>query len=346
VSDVGPVAADPGLAPRLGTGLRSGAILLLLSCGLLAAVALALHDGAAEVRQAVAVLPAGLAASVAVHTPQIVLTALAWWCVVPPAVRPPVGSFVLLRWFRESAMTLLPAGAVVGQVAAAGLLSRRGVPGPLAAATATMDVTVESTSQAVFTLAGLGVLFLVNAHVQSPGAAVLGSLLGVAGIAALIALQGGRTLRWAEAVVLRRFPNLRMEVFRTFRLALAELRHARGALARAFACHSAAWVLGSAEIVAVLALVGRPVGWGDALVIESLSQAMRIAGVVLPGAIGVQEGAIIAAAALVGVPPQSALLVALVRRGRELVVSVVGLAAWAETERRERRISKPLPSGL
>lgn len=339
------VQTTPAPFPGLAAGLRSGIVLFVLSCGVLAAVAWALHDGFDELRRAVAVLPAGLAASAAVHVPQIALTALAWWCVVPPAVRPPVGTFVMLRWFRESAMTLLPAGAVVGQVAVAGLLSRRGVAGPVAAATATMDVTVESTSQAAFTLAGLGLLFVVNSGVQSPAAAIVGSLLGVAGIAALILLQGGRTLRWAEALVLRRFPTLRLDVFRAFRLALAELRGARGALARAFACHSTAWVLGSAEIVAVLALVGRPVGWGEALVIESLSQAMRIAGVVLPGAIGVQEGAIIAAAALVGVPPQSALLVALVRRARELAVSVLGLAAWAEAERRERRRPKPLTSG-
>ena len=115
----------------------------------------------------------------------------------------------------------------------------------------------------------------------------------------------------------------------------------------ALLCHSTAWVLGSIEIVAVLALVGHPIGWASALVVESLAQAMRIAGFILPGALGVQEGAIIAAAALVGVPPPLALVIALVRRARELAISLLGLAAWAEAERRElRQRPTPLPVGL
>jgi hypothetical protein len=53
----------------------------------------------------------------------------------------------------------------------------------------------------------------------------------------------------------------------------------------------------------------------------------------------VQEGAILGAAALVGIAPGAALIVALVRRSRELVVSLLGLMAWTEMERADQRKS-------
>ncbi|MBY0333986.1 MAG: hypothetical protein K2X49_25290, partial [Acetobacteraceae bacterium] len=77
--------------------------------------------------------------------------------------------------------------------------------------------------------------------------------------------------------------------------------------------HSLAWVIGALEVAGVLWLLGVEVSLADALVIEALAQALRNAGVLLPGALAVQEGAIIAAAALVGVPPGPALAAALVR---------------------------------
>jgi hypothetical protein len=70
----------------------------------------------------------------------------------------------------------------------------------------------------------------------------------------------------------------------------------------------------------------------EAMVIESLAQALRNAGFMLPGALAVQEGAIIGAAALVGVPPGLALGMALARRAREVLLSLPGLLAWQRAE--------------
>jgi len=81
-----------------------------------------------------------------------------------------------------------------------------------------------------------------------------------------------------------------------------------------------------------LVLLGHPVSLSDALVIESLAQALRNAGFMLPGAVAVQEGAIIGAAALVGVLPAPALAAALVRRTREVAIALPGLIAWHRSE--------------
>lgn len=323
--------------PGLRSGLRYGGILLVLLCLAFAALALFIDGGVGEMRRVAAALPAGLAVSAAVHVPQIVFTALAWWCLLPRDGRPSIPAMTKLRWFRETANTLLPAGAIVGQVAAARLLTRWGVPGKLSAATATIDVTVESVSQGLFTIAGLVLLLMINRETDLLGAAVVGAGLGIASIAALVVLQGGRSLGWAEKLLMRYFPKLKLEAFRSFRWTMAEVRSAHGSLAWAMFGHSLAWVLGSVEICVVLALLGHPVDLSRGLIIESLSQAMRIAGFMLPGSLLVQEGAIVAAAALVGVPPEAAIAVALVRRARELAISLLGLMAWAGAERADAR---------
>ncbi|MFC7688471.1 lysylphosphatidylglycerol synthase domain-containing protein [Paeniroseomonas aquatica] len=108
-------------------------------------------------------------------------------------------------------------------------------------------------------------------------------------------------------------------------------------LALATLWHTGSWLLGAVEIAGVLALLGHPVSLADALVIESLAQALRNVGFMLPGALAVQEGAIIGAAALVGVPPGAALAVALVRRTREVCLSLPGLIAWQRAETRAMR---------
>ncbi len=75
----------------------------------------------------------------------------------------------------------------------------------------------------------------------------------------------------------------------------------------------------------MLRLLGHPVSLGRGFIVEALVQALRSAAFMVPGAVGIQEGAVIAACALVGVPPPLALVLALVRRARELLLGVPGL---------------------
>lgn len=96
---------------------------------------------------------------------------------------------------------------------------------------------------------------------------------------------------------------------------------------------STAWrmgfrVLWAAEVWAALHLLGHPVGVVEAIIVESLVEAGRAAGFLLPGGLGAQEGAVLAAGAAVGVGPDTALALALVRRVRELGVGLPALAAW------------------
>ena len=63
--------------------------------------------------------------------------------------------------------------------------------------------------------------------------------------------------------------------------------------------------------------------------LESLGQAVRSLGFVLPGGLGAQESAIMAGGMMVGIAPDLALAVALIKRARDLAYGLSGLIAWS-----------------
>lgn len=323
---------DAPTRPKLGHGLRNGLLLGVLA---LAALLLLAQGELPGLTRILADLPAGIAISAAVHLPQIVLTAMAWRVLLPASSRPALPAMALLRWFRESANALLPAGALVGQAAAARLLVRRGVPAGMAGATATVDLTLEAVSQLVFTLVGIGLLLARGADQDMAGLAAAG--LGVAALGAIAMVVAQRNLGPLERLLARlsrRWPAMNPGWIGDLRQAVLDLHTERRALAAAVLWHGGAWVLGAVEIIGVLGLLGHEISFADALVVESLAQALRNVGFMLPGALAVQEGAIIGAAALVGVPPAAALAAALIRRAREVLFGLPGLLAWHRLETR------------
>ncbi|MDO9706866.1 lysylphosphatidylglycerol synthase domain-containing protein [Paracraurococcus lichenis] len=303
---------------------------------LVLAAAIGLNLGDLEgLRRMLAEAPFAIAISVAVHVPQIFLTSMSWRTLLPPGLRAPVGAMALLRWYRESANALLPAGALVGQAAAARLLSRRGVPGRLAGATATVDLTLEAVSQLFFTLAGVALLLGAGEGKGLLGFAAAGLGIALGGAAAMVLVQRRLPLTLLErglARLARRWPAINPRAIHEFQAAILDLHADWPRLAGACLWHTAAWLSGVVEVAGILWLLGQPVTLAEAMVIESLAQALRNAGFMLPGALAVQEGAIIGAAALVGVPPGPALAMALARRAREVLMSLPGLLAWQRAE--------------
>ena len=72
-------------------------------------------------------------------------------------------------------------------------------------------------------------------------------------------------------------------------------------------------------------LLGSPVDWSDALLLESLGQAIRGAAFAIPGSLGVQEGGYLLLAPVVGLAPSTALALSLAKRAREILLGVPGL---------------------
>ncbi len=96
----------------------------------------------------------------------------------------------------------------------------------------------------------------------------------------------------------------------------------------------AGWIAGSAEIWLALYFLGQPRTLLDALMIEALIQAIGSAAFVVPGALGVQEGAFVVIGAAAGLDGTTTLALAAARRLRDAVVFFPGLLAWHWSEAR------------
>jgi putative membrane protein len=278
-------------------------------------------------------------AAVAIHLVQLLLSALGWRVLV---VRSPIGlaGFVRLRLMREGLNTLLPLAHVGGEVIAAQVMVRAGIPAAVAAAGMVVDVTVEVCAQLLFLVAGCVVL----AALAGTGTAWLwgGSLgLAVLGAGSLALAQRLGGLRLLEKVVHgigRQWPALLPSggLDGLDAEALAIYRR-RDRLVMAFCLQWVAWALGTAETWLVLHALGLDASAGQAFVVESLGMAARSAGFAVPGALAIQEGGFVLAAAAVGLAGTAALSLSLVKRVRELVIGLAGLACWRLARNAGRR---------
>src|SRR5262249_23165632 len=111
-----------------------------------------------------------------------------------------------------------------------------------------------------------------------------------------------------------------------YRCMSAIYAHRSGFLASSVV-HMIGWLVGVLEVYIALGWIGHPVTIGEALVIESLVQAVRGAAFVIPSALGAQEAGLILLCGIFAIPPDQALALSLVKRAADLMVGVPGLVA-------------------
>lgn len=297
---------------------------------------LAQHDLGA-LAAALAAVGWGVLWATLAHLPTVWLDMLAWRHLVAAARRPGRMAMFGFRWIGESVNALLPAAQVGGDVARARLLALAGVPGAEAGASVVVDFTLGLATQVVFSLVGVAALLAFVA----PGDLGAPVVAAVAGVVAVAALVYGIQRAGAIALVGRFLGTLaRGESWRgvaggvaAMEDRLRELYARRTDLLVAAGWRLASWFAHAAEVWIVLAFLGVDAGFVAALVIESLTAAIRSAAFMIPGALGAQEGGIVVLFALLGLPPDAAWAVAMVKRIRELGVGAPGLMLWAMAER-------------
>jgi uncharacterized membrane protein YbhN (UPF0104 family) len=94
--------------------------------------------------------------------------------------------------------------------------------------------------------------------------------------------------------------------------------------------HFVGWLFGVVEVVVMVALIGGSVSWFDAFIIESLTQPIRAAALVVPAGIGVQEVGGVWLCTLLGMSEGDAVALWVLKRARELVFDGVGVAYLAQ----------------
>lgn len=275
---------------------------------------------------------------VVLHTPQTLASAAGWRALLPERDRPSMPQLYLYRWIRESVNALLPVAQVGGEVVRARLLARHDMGVARAGASCALDVTLELAAQVAFTL--LGLALLAAAVPRSPGVRIgIAALVGLGVVVALLAL----------AQRLARVPRLQVLAMRLGRRWLrapsvdgvpaAPFRARPGQQLRSTGWHLLSWGLGAVETLAALRALGLHATLGEATVVESLGQVVRVAAFAVPGAVGVQEGGLVLICGLFAIAPASAIALSLLRRLREVALGAPGLLAWRLAERRSAKAS-------
>ncbi len=235
------------------------------------------------------------------------------------------------RWLSDAINALLPVAQVGGEVVRGRLMIGQGQSGALAAAAIIVDLTLGLVTLVVFILGGL--VLTIGGDRAAP---LEGVLVGTALFSLMIA-----GFYWVQRsdILLRLAWFMERQVgggawaqlsggTATLGYELAALYAQPWVLARSSVWRLLAWVAGAMEMWLAVVLLGHSIGLRQAIIFEAVSQAFRNAGFAVPGALGVQEGGMIVAGSLVGLPPDLALSVSLVKRMRDMVLGLPAITIW------------------
>jgi putative membrane protein len=268
-----------------------------------------------------------------------VLYAVGWFALLRPydtAHRVGLGYVLWVTTVREAVDRLLPVASVGGSVVGIRLLRWRGLAAAPAGATVIVEIVLTLIVVYLFTALGLLLLVELSATGQEYRRLLIAFLLSLPVPAAMVLL-----LRYGSAFErLQRFlrPLVGENTMSNQAAALdhelrASLRRGRS-LALAGTLQFAALLFGSFEIWFALRLFGHPVSAGTAVVLESMTQAVRHLAFVVPAGLGVQEAGLVIFGYTLGISSELALAVSMAKRMREVLCGLPALISWQWLEGR------------
>ena len=295
----------------------------LAGIGVLAAL-IALNDPR-QLLDGVAALGWWLAAIVAWHAVPLAIDARAWQLLY--SKRPNLPPLALAIWIGEGVNGLFPIPHL-GEIARARIARHAARPGE-AAATVVVDLTLGVATELMFALLGIALLATLshkfgNVRFLAPvGAVIAASALAFYLLqrAGLFALAVRIAHRWSDAAR-RRFDIVSAAALDD---EVRGIYARRAALLQSAAWRLAGWLAGAGETWLVFHALGQPVGIADAVIIESLGHAARSAAFVIPGGLGVQDGALLILGSALGLGPEAGLILALTKRLREVALGLPAL---------------------
>jgi putative membrane protein len=298
--------------------------------GIAVCIGLAVWSGLDGIGQTLASAGWGMALVVLTRIATVSIAGCGWWLLFPGRRPLRLRIALFLRFIREAVNNLLPLTQVGGDIICGRLLTFWGVPGALGAATLIVDVLMQAATQFVFAMLGIMTLVVLGTDTNVAAAAATG-------VAVMTLLLGGFYVaqrrfghRMLHALLSRLSGDSVWRVLGTVDAVyknLAAIYDGRSRLSASGLVHLCGWLTGVLEVLIALHFMGVPVTVGEALVIESIIQAVRGAAFAIPGALGAQEGGLILLCGLFQIPPDQALALSFIKRAADLAVGVPGLVA-------------------
>jgi putative membrane protein len=326
--------------------MRAALPLVAVLAGVAVIGALVGYFGAGNVMQSLRAIGwGGFAAICIIHVAVMSIEGVAWRLLVPGK---PFWVFMWGRLIRDAGSEVLPLSQMGGCVLGARVVALAGVPVTVAAASTMVDLTLEFLAKIGYMAMGLALL--VHLRPAAPVALPVGIGVTATGLfaVAFVVLQrhGFEVFDRFARLLGRGWAERTAAGAAALHAALARIYQRQTGLWGGFVLHLACWILSGVEVWAALRFANAPLGFGNVLVIESLLYAIRTVAFAIPNAVGVQEGAYILIGAALGLTPEMALAISLLKRARDLVIGLPALGVWQliEGKRLWRRIT-PLANG-
>jgi putative membrane protein len=261
-----------------------------------------------------------------------------------PQRRASLGYLFWVTTVREGIDRLLPVASVGGGFAGVRLAGWRGIPAAPAAATVATEVLLTMMALYVFTATGLFLLSDLGASEQTYRHVLVALLLSlpVPVITGLL-LRNGAVFARLEAFLRPMVGETALSdgaaaLDRELRACLSR----GGSLAFAGILQLVAFLSASFEVWFALRLFGHPVDVRAAVMLESMTQAMRHVAFIVPAGLGVQEAGFVLFGHALGISSELALAVSMAKRMREVLCGVPALVSWQLRE--AARLRLPLRS--
>lgn len=279
-----------------------------------------------------------LAVVVAYHLLPLFLDAIAWHALFVDRPRPRLLQLYWMRWMGESVSNMLPTLQIGGDLVRARLAAIIGKARiPAAIASVLVDITLSIFTQAIFTVAGLSLLAATTREFSAGKIVALALVIALA-LVGFFSLQKFGIFRIISFLVTKMAGEKSWQSLKHEGAAIDdEVRNLYSrprTLITSAAATMSSWIFGMGEVYLSLWALGLPVKFSTAFILESVGQGIEASMFLVPGAVGIQEGAYIGVGKLLGISAASALTLALIRRLRELSFGIPGVLAWQVIETR------------
>jgi putative membrane protein len=279
----------------------------------------------------------GLAAICFYRVLPLVCEALGWSCLLPIGQRPPFSSLLMYRWISKAINTLLPAMQIGGDLVRASLLIQSGARVEAAGSSVIVDVTIWLAAQLVFILIGVAIFAAFGLGGGMMGPIAVSVVIGTGLILAFYFAQRHGLLRICAKLAHRLAGAASADrvatALQSIDLSVATLYRSKSRVAATGFWHLSGWLLRTGDSWLVMYFMGMTIGLPEAIILESVSIAVRSAAFMVPAGVGAQEATIVAVGMQLGLSPEVSIALALVKRLQELIVFLPGLAAWYCFER-------------
>jgi putative membrane protein len=311
---------------------------IALIAGLGVMILLIAHEGAMGIVKLLSKAGWMLLWLLPLHVLPLLLDAAGWRAII--VARCKLSTLFLIAVVRQAVNGLLPVANIGGEIVGIRLLARTGVDGTLAAASVIVEVLLTVVGQYLFVALGVVFLLQITQAMRLTNELLLALAASAPVIALLIALlRHGSVFERLQRIAARFGPDLRESGVPVrgadVDAAIGTLFGAHARLARALGWQFAGLLAECVETWAALSFLGVSVGFSQALILESLTQAARQFLFIVPAGLGVQEVGLVAVGHLLGIGSDVAIALSLAKRMTRIVFGVPALLAWQWTETQE-----------